>query len=361
MILIIHRCYSTMSHNILITGGSGYLGGDLLARWDKANFPPYGKLYALVRTDAQAEAVKKYGAVPLSFNAKDEAAVRSAVVENNISVVYYLIDPLHFDAPSHFIKALAEVKKNTDREVHFLHTTGAKLFSSHAGAPNDKPLFDTDPDLYNIQKSQKTPHEMMRIGVETNCSIIEEAEKHGVRSYIFAPCIVYGKSEGFGNPLSKQTVAVVRAAVALKHVYRVDTGKPTWPVCHVADNTSLYVELLCKILADETPGYGKNGYYLAASGSVAWDDIYAAMATALAKRNIIPDDRVVTANNEVLEHLGQALGITKELVPVTVGGNCTFTAARGEKELGWKPLYKPQHILEDADAEVQRILEKSEA
>ncbi|KAI1638388.1 hypothetical protein F4809DRAFT_261053 [Biscogniauxia mediterranea] len=350
-----------MSHNILITGGSGYLGGDLLGRWGKANLPPFSKLHALVRTDAQAEAVKQYGAEPISFNPKDETAVRSAVIENSISVVYYLIDALRFEVPPYFIKALAEVKKNTGREVHFLHTTGAKLFSSHAGAPHDKPLLDTDPELYNIQKSQNAPYEIMRTGVETNCSVIEEAEKYGVRSYLFAPCIVYGESEGFGNRISIQTVAIVRAAIAVKRLYRVDSGRPTWPVCHVADNTSLYIELLRKILADENPGYGKNGYYLASSGSVAWDDIYAAMAAALAKRNAVVDVSVITADDEILEQLGQALGTTKELVPVMIGGKCTFTAVRGEKELGWKPVYKPEHILEDADAEVARILKNSNA
>lgn len=33
-------------------------------------------------------------------------------------------------------------------------TTGAKLFSSHAGAPIDAPLLDTHPELYSIQKAQ---------------------------------------------------------------------------------------------------------------------------------------------------------------------------------------------------------------
>jgi hypothetical protein len=37
----------------------------------------------------------------------------------------------------------------------FIQTSGAKLFSSHAGAPHDKPLLDTTPDLYEIQKAQK--------------------------------------------------------------------------------------------------------------------------------------------------------------------------------------------------------------
>lgn len=35
---------------------------------------------------------------------------------------------------------------------------------------------------------------------------------------------------------------------------------------------------------------------------------------------------------------------------------CTFTAERGRK-IGWRPQYGPEHILEDADNEVQLILD----
>jgi NAD dependent epimerase/dehydratase family enzyme len=110
-----------MSHNILITGGSGYLGGTLLARWQEANLPAYNKLFALVRTPEQVEAVKQYGAEPLLFDAYDEAEVRAAVVDNSISVVYHLIAPRPHISQSYFIKAMAEVKKDTGRDVHFLH------------------------------------------------------------------------------------------------------------------------------------------------------------------------------------------------------------------------------------------------
>jgi hypothetical protein len=122
-------------------------------------------------------------------------------------------------------------------------TTGAKIFSSHAGAPTDRPLLDTDPGLYDIQKKQKATSEGMqnvrlsgiaRLGqantvskaVETNNIVVEQAEAHGVKSYIFAPCIVYGRGEGFGNSISIQTVAIVQAAKALRRVHSVDNGKP---------------------------------------------------------------------------------------------------------------------------------------
>ena len=35
-----------------------------------------------------------------------------------------------------------------------------------------------------------------------------------------------GKGEGFGNPISIQTVAIIQAAKALRRVYSVDPGRP---------------------------------------------------------------------------------------------------------------------------------------
>ena len=309
-----------MARNVLITGGSGYLGGTLLARLVNAQLPAHGKFYALVRTDSQATAVKQYGFEPLTFSPGDEQALRENVVKHDITVVFFLIDAFKSESQVNFIKALAEVKESTGQDVHFLHTTGAKLFSSHAGAPTDRPLVDSDPDMYDIQKSQKAPLPQMQIAVSTNNTVVEQGEAHGVRTYIFAPCIVYGKGEGFGNPISIQTVAIVQAAKAVGHVYKVDVDRPTWPVCHVVDNATLYIQLLAKILGNENPDYGKNGYYLASPGSVAWDDLYSAIAKSLKKRKIIDDDDVRTADDAILEKMATALKTTKEFVPVQLGG-----------------------------------------
>lgn len=43
-----------------------------------------------------------------------------------------------------------------------VQTSGAKIFSSHAAAPTDKPLLDSDPNLYEIQKAQKPSIEFMQ-------------------------------------------------------------------------------------------------------------------------------------------------------------------------------------------------------
>ncbi|KAF2833350.1 NAD(P)-binding protein [Ophiobolus disseminans] len=344
-----------MPHSILITGASGYLGGSLLAELDRITLPPHEKLYGLVRSQEQADAVKQYGAEPLILDLKNERAVLRTIVDAKISIVYFLIDALNSELQIPLIKALGEVKRQTGQDVHFLHTSGAKIFSNHAGMPSDQELRDTDPALFELQKTAKAPYPTINRAVSTNNIVIETAEASGVRSYIFVPCIVYGEGKGFGNRISIQTTAVVKAAKATKTVYDVNAGAATWPVCHVRDNTALYVKLLESILSGHNQGYGKEGYYLASSGSVAWNDIYASMATALAERGVVASSKVKKADDAAIARIGQALACPKELVTVQIGGTCTFTPQRAS-ELGWKAEYPPEHILEVADAEVDMIL-----
>lgn len=115
------------------------------------------------------------------------------------------------------------------------------------------------------------------------------------------------------------------------------------------------MEILRAILSGKEIGYGQNGYYLASSGSVAWNDIYRAMAKALTQRNVIDTDTVDLVEDTAQEEMGKALGCPKDMVPLFLGGNCTLEAQHG-REIGWVPQHLPEHILDMADAEVELIL-----
>lgn len=147
-----------MPRNILITGGSGYIGGSLLAELKKtSDLPPHGTIYALVRNDEQAEKVKAhYDAIPIILDLESQPAITETLLDKQISVVFYLINAFNADAQLRFIQALADVKQQYGLETHFLHTTGAKLFSGFVGHPTDRMLSDAEDGLYEIQKSAKS-------------------------------------------------------------------------------------------------------------------------------------------------------------------------------------------------------------
>lgn len=130
-------------NNILVTGVSGYLGGTLLHRLKSAELPAYNTLYALVRTEAQAQAVNQYGAEPLKFDSYNAEAVEEAVLKYKINIVFVLHDAIKSGARVNFIKALSGLKEKNGTEVHLLHVSpgpfclrAAMLMTSRPAEPN---------------------------------------------------------------------------------------------------------------------------------------------------------------------------------------------------------------------------------
>lgn len=152
-----------MAPNILITGASGYLGGDMLEEMKRASMLSHGTIYALVRTEEQAKQVKeRYGATPMSLDLSDQSKITSEFVDKEISIVFYLIHAAIADTQLLFINALETVGQKLHVQTHFLHTTGAKAFSSFTGHPTDRPLSDADPQLFEIQKNAQSDFAMMK-------------------------------------------------------------------------------------------------------------------------------------------------------------------------------------------------------
>ncbi|RAK95308.1 uncharacterized protein BO80DRAFT_419219 [Aspergillus ibericus CBS 121593] len=259
------------------------------------------------------------------LNNHDDLAEK--IIARDITIIHFLVDADTAKHQPSIIQALGQVKKKTGQEVHFLHTTGAKQFSSHAGMPTDAPLLDTNPHLYDLQKNATAPHDFVDVSVKAHVVVIDTAGAHRVRSYIFAPCLVYGRGDGFGNLTSIQDVSIVQAAQSLRRV------------CHV-DTATLYLEILRKILSGIDIGYGKNGSFLASSGSISWNDVYAAFAKALAKRHVIDTDVVTQAEESDLAKMADGLGVAPSAVQVLLGRKCLYTAEHGI-QIGWKPQYAP--------------------
>jgi hypothetical protein len=74
------------------------------------------------------------------------------------------------------------------------------------------------------------------------------------------------------------------------------------------------------MVTDQHPGYGKQGYYLASSGKVLWDDIYASIAKALKKRGVISSCKVQDMTDGALAQIAAAQGVETSSVRVKMAG-----------------------------------------
>ncbi|KAJ7702275.1 NAD-P-binding protein [Mycena rosella] len=348
---------------ILLTGASGYIGGVLLNRI-KSDLPT-AELYALVRTADQAEKVQSLGAHPVQFNFnKDLPQIAQTVIENGVTIVVHTADAMNFGPAQNFIEALSEVKKRTGRPVHFIHTSGAKFFSSHAGVqlPPGEFIRDTQ-DTYTLQRTFKSPHAVMNQAVNTNISIFDLSESLDVRAYILVPPMVYGPGEGFGNKISIQFVAIVRLAVALQYLPQIPADDETWVLCHLQDLVSLYMTLLKAITASENPPFGKkHGYYFAENGVFSWKALYEGIASRLGslgyfKGQTAGEIPLVKATEEHIQRASQVLGIPPAYVTVSVAGKCAIRGENG-RQLGWEPKFGLEHLMSVVDQEVDFIIKE---
>lgn len=120
-------------HNILLTGASGYLGGSILAQLQNSSdgsieLPAHGTIYALVRSDTQAQAVQGYGAEPAAFDTGDEAAVERFIMDHKVSIVIWFIDVVNVERQKLFIRALSKLRQQTGQDVHFLQVGNNSCF-----------------------------------------------------------------------------------------------------------------------------------------------------------------------------------------------------------------------------------------
>jgi hypothetical protein len=73
-------------------------------------------------------------------------------------------------------------------------------------------------------------------------------------------------------------------------------------------------------LKGQQPPHGKNGYYLASPGSIAWVDLYEAMAKRLYDKGVIETKEVTRAGEADIAEMAKGLGVPSKYVRLQLGG-----------------------------------------
>jgi hypothetical protein len=98
----------------------------------------------------------------MTLDLSSQSAITSALLEKDISIVFYLIDAFRAETQVRFIHTLAEAGRRRRVVTHFLHTSGAKLFSGFVGNPVERGISDADEDLFEMQKKGQSKFPAMK-------------------------------------------------------------------------------------------------------------------------------------------------------------------------------------------------------
>jgi nucleoside-diphosphate-sugar epimerase len=197
---------------VFITGASGYIGTAVAERLRDAGHETYG----LARSDAAAAKLDAAGVVPVRGDLTrpdtltEPARASDAVM--NLATTY----DAKVDGPA--IEALLRGLEGSGKP--FIYTSGIWSHGDTHGRVVDE---STPPE----------PVELVawRVGVEQR---VLDAARHGVRSVVIRPSVVYGRGGGIPGEWAQ-------SARSLGAARYVGTGRNRWPAVHVDDLADLYL------------------------------------------------------------------------------------------------------------------------
>ncbi|KAH9929458.1 uncharacterized protein B0H18DRAFT_1117487 [Fomitopsis serialis] len=248
--------------NILLFGGSGYIGGTLLDRLLKHPKASTFDIVTPARDPEKAEVLRKLGAKPEIAALSDFDKIEA--LASRADVIFNLANADNVPQMNAVLKGIRKRHAATGKPPVLIHTTGLGEIKSIPAAALHR----------NV--------DLVVIGAD---------EEGYARSYLISPGIVYGLASapahdaGIAKKFSIQIPGLAKAALARKRAGIVGPGKAVWPHAHVDDVADIYVNLFDAIAKDpQSVGHGWEGYYFVENGEVAWYDVGKAMARRSSSR-----------------------------------------------------------------------------
>ncbi|KAF4446704.1 hypothetical protein F53441_9637 [Fusarium austroafricanum] len=339
---------------ILLTGATGYVGGSvltaILSNTSLQNLP----ITALVRTEAQATTISTLPVTPLLYTNLDDTSLLTQTAPAHDIVIHASLG-YHIPAAKALLRGLAQRKKETAREVHYIHTSGTSNFGNRPISKKftERRVFLDKDDIYAYEK--------MREGLEpyiqrtADVAVFEMGEELGVRTYIVCPPLIYGRGTGLFKTSSIPIPTLVRAAIARGEAIYVGDGQGVSDHAHIEDVAALYTLIVEKIVANEKVPFGKEGFFFANAGEQTWLEIAQEIARVGCQRGKLAAEPKSVTLTELSKDWFRGDEHVTEL------GLCSNSETRGERsrELGWEPLKDDSQwketIAEEFDVALQAM------
>lgn len=276
--------------NVVLTGATGFIGAHVLAELLKHSH----EVTALVRDDAQGEAVAASGATPAVVNLYDKPAL-VRLLTNADGAIHTASpgDETSADFDSAVVNAAIDAFAGTGKP--YLHTSGAWVYGNN--------LFITEDSPFNAP-----PLVSWREQIERRVLDAED-----VRGVVIVSSVAYGDGGG-----AMPGVLLGSPRDDAGNLIMLGTGQQHWPTVHVADLADFYRRAL------ESPR--ARGYYVVGNGvnsTVA--ELTQAAAVAVGALRAVPG-----SEGEARARLGDYFAEVLLLDQGTV-------AAKARTDLDWYP------------------------
>ncbi|KAF5693087.1 NAD dependent epimerase dehydratase [Fusarium denticulatum] len=334
------------TQRILITGVTGYVGGSVLTTI--LSNPSLAELdiTALVRTESQASALSSQTITPLLFSNLDDTAFLTEVASAH-DIVIHAANGYHVPSAQAFIHGLAQRKRQTGRDVYYIHNSGTSNFGDRpvSKAYIETKVFSDKDDIYSYEKMRESiePYHQRTADV----TVFELGEELGVKTHIICSPLIYGRGTGLFNKSSIQIPTMVRAALERGRAIYAGEGLGVWDHTHVEDIAALYTLILARIVKDGDVPFGKEGFFFANHGKQSWLDIAKEIARVGHHRGKLAAEPESVGLKEVSKAWFDGDEHLTEL------GLCSRSETRGDRsrELGWEPVKDDSRWIETVTEE----------
>ncbi|OHE99292.1 NAD dependent epimerase/dehydratase [Colletotrichum orchidophilum] len=324
-----------MSGKVLFTGATGFIGGSVLTQLLNSAHKEINELTitALVRKQEQADILKKKGINAIVFGGLDDSEfLRQTASEHDC--VIHTPTGFHTGSAVALIEGLAVRKKQTGKEVHFIHTSGTSNLAERTITQQSGEFHEWADNERVYEHEEKKEAEEAYGQRTTDVAVVRTAERTGVKAYIMMPPTVYGRGTGLFNQRSMQIPSIIRGAIKAGVPEYVGEGTARLGHVHVTDLALLFELVLSKVLLGEEIPSGRRGIYFSNTGSHSWKDLAALVGKAGVSLGVL---KSAEPRSVSLEEAGSRwLNATPQIAEMNYAAH-SATKPVLAPELGWKP------------------------
>lgn len=305
---------------LFITGTTGYIGGDVLAKILKAfDF----EIFALIRDTTKLDKLKQAGVTPVIGTLDDLDVIKEYT--EMCDIIINAANNNHLAS----LEVIKDVLSGKKSQTLFLQISGGGVVADGTKPSEyvpDKVYSDiVDIDAINsLDDSQ--PHRLADKITQT----MEAANPEFVKTAILSPPAIFGLGEGIFKKTSVQVPLLIKVGIKKKFLGTVYDGNTAWSHVNISDFSALFVLIIKKFLAGEAFLSGYKGYYFASDGTPhSWKDCTAAVVEYL-------DSKKLLDTTEIKEYTDDEFKAEFGLPPLYWGSNC-ITIADAARSIGWSP------------------------